>query len=258
VLTWDFPRFSRAKPAQLSVQLGPILAASTSAVLITLWPRPPALNLQGDHVTRRRRLPVRPVLPRQPLQRPVSLLPALHHPSVAIHPNPPEQRPVLVVVVNQERAGRVGPQVLQSPERKGGLGFGVDGRVDGVAVEDEAAGDDVREAFGGDGGDVGPPVEPLPADRSSGHPSGRRRTAGLGCSPLWPRGRLRRLDLACGSSAATVSTAKRRKPSPGGSLEPETKAEARQDHHFKASARWHPALMSSAESSPLAAATTRH
>ena len=83
----------------------------------------------------------------------------------AVDPDPPQVGPLLVVVVDQQSHLAVGPDVVQPLQGQGGLGLGVHGRVDPVAVQDEAAGDDVGPA---------PPASPWP-DARPGRSANRRR-----------------------------------------------------------------------------------
>ena len=91
----------------------------------------------------RRPLAVLRVLRAQELER---ALVALDDAGPAAQPHPPELRPVVVVVVDDDLDARVALDVGEAREPPRPLRLLVDGRVERVAVEREADGDDARRA----------------------------------------------------------------------------------------------------------------
>ena len=71
-------------------------------------------------------------------------------PGVGVDAHPPELGPVVRVVVDQERGGRIGLEVAEPLEMGGRSSVGVDRRVERVAAG-EAARHHVRAAVGGRG-----------------------------------------------------------------------------------------------------------
>ncbi len=75
----------------------------------------------------------------------------LHDGGGAVDPDPPERRPVLRVVVDEECDGGLGAHVLEALERQRRLRLGVDGGVHGRADQREAARHQMRPPVGAHG-----------------------------------------------------------------------------------------------------------
>src|SRR5439155_11958959 len=78
--------------------------------------------------------------------RALALRPAVDDPPLAAKAHPPEARPVLAPLVDEQRDARMHADVPQALEVTRALRLLVDGAEDGVACEYEADRDDVRSA----------------------------------------------------------------------------------------------------------------
>ena len=118
--------------------------------------RPPAppLHRHRDDRPVRRRGRVLLVLGDQRGDGRVVLRPAREHRRGPVDAHPPQRVPVLLVVVDEQARPRVGADVVQALQPRGRLRLGVDRRPQPVALQGEAAGDDVRATVGPHRGQV--------------------------------------------------------------------------------------------------------
>src|SRR4029450_13648928 len=109
---------------------------------LSSWPGAPRGDLDHHCGTHGYLLPVLLVLGGQQSQGPFTRVPVVLDAARPVEAHPPQPRPVLLVVVDQQRGDPGGAQVLEPDQVEGRLRLVVDGGVDRVALEDEAAGDD--------------------------------------------------------------------------------------------------------------------
>src|SRR5262249_4665874 len=70
-------------------------------------------------------------------------------------PDPPQGRPVVVVVVDQDHGPTGGDEVAQAPQAPGGLGLVIDGADQAAGAHREAHRDEVHGTVGAGGGQPG-------------------------------------------------------------------------------------------------------
>jgi hypothetical protein len=75
-----------------------------------------------------------------------------HHASIAVHPNPPQPIPVVLVVIDKDRNPRVRHEVADAFEVGGPFGLGVDGEVERLLIEREGDRHYMRLSVNTDGG----------------------------------------------------------------------------------------------------------
>jgi len=124
---------------------------------MSLRPGPPVLDVERQHRPRWRGFHVLSVLGGEKAQSPFSLSALVEDPAPSVNPNPPQVGPVVLVMVDEERDGAIGPDVLEPTQIERRLGLGVDGRVHGAGMENEATRDDVRSTVGARRGQVPDP-----------------------------------------------------------------------------------------------------
>ena len=120
--------------------------------VLPLRPGAPGGDLDGDHRTWRRLPHVLLVLGAKVIKCPLAPATRFDHLGAPIDTDPPQGRPVLAVVVDQQRHRRGHPHVLEPAQRQGRLGFSVDRRVDELTLNSEATWHDVRPSVRTDGG----------------------------------------------------------------------------------------------------------
>src|SRR5262249_30409129 len=106
-------------------------------------PAPPAAHLDRHDRAGRRCVAILRVLRRETGDRGGVLSAAIDHSSGTVDPHPPQSRPVVVVVVDEQADVRVRAHVLESLQRTTALRFRVDRRHDRVAVQRKTHRDDV-------------------------------------------------------------------------------------------------------------------
>jgi hypothetical protein len=72
------------------------------------------LDVEGHNRSRWPRVPILLVLGGQEIQSAPILVAVFDHTPRSIDPDPPQSRPVLVIAVDEQRGGRVRPQILES------------------------------------------------------------------------------------------------------------------------------------------------
>jgi hypothetical protein len=77
------------------------------------------------------------------------------HPSAAVQPDPPQHRPVLAVLIDEQACAAGRPEVVEPAKLRASLGLVIDRGVDGVFVDREADRDEVRYSIGANGSQMG-------------------------------------------------------------------------------------------------------
>lgn len=129
----------------------------TMTRVLDLMSRPPvpALDGDGDHGTRDGDVPVLGVLAFEQRLGSLVLLPVADNPATAIGANPPQLRPIVVIVVDEHCSRLVPTQVLEPLELERRLRLGVDAGIDRVPVENKAAWNDVGSPVRAHAGKMG-------------------------------------------------------------------------------------------------------